>query len=134
MRPRPPARSNRPLSSRTRRSRGIDACSADPRRMNFPAQDIVAELEQRRFELNANLLKVYNYYRVVVGLALLGMFLQQYTETRLGRLRPDLFLWTVLAYTAINLVAALVTQALPQRLFRRQYAAVGFVLFDIMAL
>ena len=46
--------------------------------------DIVAEIEQRRFQLNVNLLKVYNYYRVFVGLALLAMFLQHYTETRLG--------------------------------------------------
>ena len=56
--------------------------------------DIVAEIEQRRFQLNVNLLKVYNYYRVFVGVALLAMFLQHYTETRLGRLRPETFLWS----------------------------------------
>src|SRR5262249_37188870 len=53
------------------------------------AQDIVAEIEQRRFELNASLLKVYNYYRVFVGLALLGMFLQPFTETSLGKLHSE---------------------------------------------
>ena len=98
------------------------------------AQDIVAEIEQRRFQLNADLLKVYNYYRVFVGLALLAMFLQHFTETRLGRLRPDLFLWVTLAYIALNLTSAVLTQALPGRWFRRQYVAGGFVLYDIAVL
>jgi two-component system sensor histidine kinase PilS (NtrC family) len=98
------------------------------------AQDIVAEIEQRRVEQNANLLKVYNYYRAFVGLALLGVFLQPFTETRLGRLHGEPFLWVTLAYIALNLVTALVTQALPGRWFRRQFAAVGLVLFDIGAL
>jgi len=98
------------------------------------AQDIVAEIEQRRFQLNVNLLKVYNYYRVFVGLALIAMFLQHYTETRLGRLRPDVFLWVALFYTGINLISAVSTQALPQRWFRRQFASVAFVLFDVTAL
>ncbi len=102
--------------------------------MNSLADDIVAEIEQRRFQLNVNLLKVYNYYRVFVGVALLAMFLQHYTETRLGRLRPETFLWVALFYTGINLLSAMSTQALPARLFRRQVGAVVFVLFDIAAL
>jgi two-component system sensor histidine kinase PilS (NtrC family) len=97
-------------------------------------QDIVAEIEQRRFQLNANLLKVYNYYRVFVGLALLAMFLQQYTETRLGRLRPEPFLWLTLIYIGLNLLSAILTQALPGRWFRRQFVVLGFVLFDITTL
>ena len=102
--------------------------------MTSLAEDIVAEIEQRRFQLNVNLLKVYNYYRVFVGLALLAMFLQHYTETRLGRLRPETFLWVALFYTGFNLLCAMSTQALPARLFRRQIAAVLFVLFDILVL
>jgi hypothetical protein len=88
--------------------------------MNSLADDIVAEIEQRRFQLNVNLLKVYNYYRVFVGVALLAMFLQHYTETRLGRLRPETFLWVALFYTGVNLLSAMSTQALPARLFRRR--------------
>jgi two-component system, NtrC family, sensor histidine kinase PilS len=97
-------------------------------------EDIVAEIEQRRFQLNVSLLKVYNYYRVFVGVALLGMFLQTYTETRLGRLHAGAFLWVTLGYATLNLLSALTTQALPARLFRRQFAAVVSVLYDIGAL
>ena len=47
---------------------------------------------------------------------------------------PETFLWVALFYTGINLLSAMSTQALPARLFRRQIAAVVFVLFDILAL
>jgi two-component system sensor histidine kinase PilS (NtrC family) len=102
--------------------------------MTTLAEDIVAEIEQRRFQLNVNLLKVYNYYRVFVGLALLGMFLQHYTETRLGRVHAEAFLWVTILYATTNLMSALTIQALPARLFRRQFAAVLLVLYDIGAL
>ena len=65
--------SRAPADPRHRESRTSPggACSAD-RDMNSLADDIVAEIEQRRFQLNVNLLKVYNYYRVFVGVALLA--------------------------------------------------------------
>src|SRR5262245_16822687 len=102
--------------------------------MTTLAEEIVAEIEQRRFQLNRNLLKVYHYYRAFVGIALIVMLLQHYTQTRLGHLQPDLFLWIALGYTAINLLSAISTAALPERLFSRQFAVVMFVLFDIGAL
>jgi two-component system sensor histidine kinase PilS (NtrC family) len=99
-----------------------------------PAEDIVAEIEQRRFQLNLGLLKIYNYYRVCVALALLGVFLQPFTETRLGRQDPQLFLWVTLGYASLNLISAVTTHALPPQLFRRQLVAVVSVLYDIGAL
>jgi two-component system, NtrC family, sensor histidine kinase PilS len=99
-----------------------------------PAQDIVAEIEQRRFQLNLSLLKTYNYYRVFVALALLGVLLQPFTDTRLGRQDPHLFLWVTLGYAILNLISAVTTHALPLRLFQRQFIAVGSVLYDIGAL
>ncbi len=102
--------------------------------LSTPTEDIVAEIEQRRFQLNISLLKVYNYYRVFVGVALIAMFLQHYTETRLGLLRADLFFWVTLSYCLINLLSAVTTQALPARLFRNQFATVFSVLYDIGSL
>jgi hypothetical protein len=49
-------------------------------------------LNKRRFQLNVSLLKVYNYYRVFVGLALLGMFLQPFAPKRgWGCIHPEAF-------------------------------------------
>ena len=74
-------------------------------------EEIRREVEQRRFEVNTNLLRIYNYYRVFVGLALLAVFMTSLMGSRLGGLNPTTFLWTILAYIAINLTMQ--TRGLP---------------------
>jgi two-component system sensor histidine kinase PilS (NtrC family) len=95
---------------------------------------IVAEVERRRFLLNLSLLKTYAYYRVFVGIALLGVFLQPFVPTRIGTLNATLFFWGVIAYSVINLVSAVTTNALPPRLFERQAITVVVVVVDVIAL
>lgn len=97
-------------------------------------QDIVAEVEQRHFRLTLTLLKIYNYYRVIVGAALLLVFLQPYVTTRLGQLYPNAFLWLTMFYTALNLISALSTPALPRRLFRNEIITTLIVLGDVVLL
>lgn len=65
--------------------------------------EIIREIEQRRFDLGLGLLKVFNYYRVLVGLTLLTVFSQNLMGSRLGNLEPSLFLWVILSYMLINL-------------------------------
>jgi len=95
---------------------------------------IVAEVERRRFLLNLSLLKTYAYYRVLVGIALLGVFLQPFVSTRIGSLNDTLFFWSAIAYSGINLLSAVTTNALPPRLFERQAITVVVVLVDVIAL
>ena len=95
---------------------------------------IVAEVERRRFLLNLSLLKTYAYYRVLVGIALLGVFLQPFVPTRIGSLNPSLFFWSAIAYSGINLLNAVTTNALPPRLFERQAITVVVVIVDVIAL
>lgn len=96
--------------------------------------EIIREIEQRRFDLGLGLLKVYNYYRVLVGLALLTVFSQQLMGSRLGNLEPNLFLWVTLGYTVVNLGTALLVQVIPQRYFQGQYISFSLVAYDIFAL
>jgi two-component system sensor histidine kinase PilS (NtrC family) len=96
--------------------------------------DIRREVEQRRFEVNANLLRIYNYYRVFVGLALLAIFMTSLMGSRLGGLNPTAFLWSILAYIAINLTAAVAVQFLPRRILQGQTISAALVVFDILAL
>ena len=96
--------------------------------------EILAEIEQRRLDLNLALLKVFNYYRVLVGLSLLAIFTQSLVQTRLGSLFPDLFIWAAVGYTAINLASAIVLQLVPRRLFSQQYISFALVLYDVLAL
>src|SRR5262245_6970760 len=94
---------------------------------------IVAEVERRRFLLNLSLLKTYAYYRVLVGIALLGVYLQPFVLTRVGSLQPTLFFWSAIAYSGINLLNAVTTNALPPRLFERQVITVVVVIVDVIA-
>ncbi len=96
--------------------------------------EIMHEIEQRQLALGLGLLKVYNYYRVFVGLALLTVFSQKLMGSRLGVLDPNLFLWVTLGYTIFNLGTALLVQVIPQRFFQDQYIGFSLVAYDIAAL
>ena len=102
--------------------------------MTTPREDVVAETEQRRFDLNINLLRVYNYYRLGVSLALLGAFAQGLIDTRIGSLFPFYFQLIVLVYSALNAVTVVALPLLPKQWFQRQLVSAGVVLFDITVL
>jgi two-component system sensor histidine kinase PilS (NtrC family) len=102
--------------------------------MTTRREDIVAETEQRRFELNISLLRVYNYYRLGIGLALLGAFAQGLIDTRIGTLLPFHFQLIALVYSAMNAATVVALPRLPQQWFRRQLVSAGVVLFDIAVL
>jgi two-component system sensor histidine kinase PilS (NtrC family) len=96
--------------------------------------EIIEEIERRRYALNLGLLKVYNYYRLLVGLGLLTVFLQSLMGSDLGNLAPAAFLRIVLAYCAVNVLSVLVLQLIPRRHFRAQPIATGLVSYDIAVL
>jgi two-component system sensor histidine kinase PilS (NtrC family) len=104
------------------------------RQMKSHHEEIRREVEQRRFEVNTNLLRIYNYYRVFVGLALLAVFMTSLMGSRLGGLSPTAFLWSTLAYIAINLATAVAVQFLPRRFIQGQTTGAVLVVFDILAL
>lgn len=93
--------------------------------------EIIEEIERRRYALNLSLLKVYNYYRLLVGLALVAVFLQTFVGSQLGALSPTAFLSTTLAYCAGNIVLAIALQLVPRRWFEAQTIASALVIYDI---
>lgn len=96
--------------------------------------EIVTEIERRRVDLNLALLKVYNYYRVFIGLSLLAVGSQTAFATQLGSVEPVLFFWLAVGYTATNLASALAIHVVPWRQFSGQLASLALVLFDVTAL
>ena len=96
--------------------------------------EIIAEIERRRFDLNIGLLRIYNYYRTFVGVALLVAFSQKFITTRLGILDAELFWWLGIAYTLINALSTALLQVVPAGWFVRQYLGLGLILFDITSL
>ncbi|RME98289.1 MAG: PAS domain-containing protein, partial [Alphaproteobacteria bacterium] len=96
--------------------------------------EILDEVERRRLELSVRLLKVYNYYRVVVGLGLIAVAAQGILSTRLGEYDPAAFYVLAGAYTLINLLSAALLELLPARVFRSETLSLGLVCFDILVL
>ena len=96
--------------------------------------EIIEEIQRRRFELNLSLLRVYNYYRLLVGLVLLAMFLQPFVGTRLGQLQPEAFLYGTLAYLVVNLASVLLVALLPARHLHTESMGAGLVGYDILTL
>ncbi len=102
--------------------------------MITPHQDIVAEVEARRLALNSTLLRVYHYYRALMGVALLAVFLQSTIDTPLGTRGPEPFFWITFIYIIFNSLSAFATPLMPRRIFERQIATTLFVLVDIVVL
>ncbi len=93
--------------------------------------EIIEEIERRRYALNLSLLKVYNYYRLLVGLALITVFLQNVVGSDIGRLDPSGFLAATLLYSAVNVLCVLALQLVPRRWFDAQLIATILVSYDI---
>ena len=97
-----------------------------------PRNDVVAEFQRRRLNLTVGLLKIYGYYRVLLGVALLIVSEQNWLATQLGTLAPDWFRMLAVGYALFNLLAVLLLQTAPPRYFQRQVIAIGLSAVDVM--
>lgn len=89
-------------------------------------------MQQRRQA--ATLLRIYNYYRLVVGISVLVIFIREIGERLLGTLNPDAFLMTVLVYISANIVIAAASLLVPSRHFDRPTIGFIIVALDTLAL
>ena len=94
--------------------------------------EVASEIQRRRQALTFSLLKVYNYYRVLVGLLLLVLFSQTWLPTDVGALVPRVFFWTALGYTVFNVGITLSMSLLPADEHRRQTSIVLLVCTDVI--
>ena len=96
--------------------------------------EILAEIDRRRADLTRGLVRIYNYYRVLVGFALLATFSQSLFETKLGILDETMFWWVCITYIFANLISALAIQLAPRSWFSRQHINLGLVVLDVIPL
>lgn len=99
-----------------------------------PRQEVIALVAEQQRRQAATLLRIYNYYRLVVGIALLVIFVREIGERLLGELDPDAFLLTVFAYIAANVLIAAVSLVVPSRFFDRPTIGFAIVTLDTLAL
>lgn len=88
--------------------------------------------DQSRGGQTLSLLRIYNTYRVLVGIALFLIYTQNWLRTDLGRAAPEAFFWALTAYIASNLVLSVLTRLLPELFERRQLLRVGIIAIDIL--
>ena len=79
-----------------------------------------------------DLLRIYTYYRTLLGSVLLLMFQIQFAPKILGNDNPDLFLYTSAAYTAINFMTLIVMWRLKYSPSQRKLF--GSLLIDVIAI
>jgi len=80
------------------------------------------------------LLKIYNYYRLFIGFALLVAYQQELFSTKLGSLDPQLFWWSMLAYVLFNLTITGFSGVVPKAWFNRARFSLALVLTDVVGL
>ena len=96
--------------------------------------DIVAELERRRRELNLGLLRIYNLYRLFVGATFLITYQQDLFDTQLGSIEGEYFWYSVIVYVLANLIIPLVLRWVHSRVENSDNLNLTLVCLDILAL
>lgn len=79
-----------------------------------------------------DLLRIYTYYRTLLGSILLLMFYIQFAPKVLGHNNPNLFFFTSIAYTAINIMTLVVMWRL--KYLPSQRKLFGSLVIDVIAL
>ena len=102
--------------------------------MTRSRQEILAQIADQRRRQNVSLLRIYNYYRIVLGVSLLVFFIREIGERQLGTLAPEYFVFTTAAYIVGNALFAGASLLLPVRMLDRQLFGFFVVVADSLAL
>jgi len=102
--------------------------------VNPERSDILAEVDSKQIELNQNLLKVYNYYRIFIGFALLLSFAQSGIKTQLGALNPSAFMWLAVLYCLLNVIGTVTAYVGQRKPLNKQHWLLLWIVSDIFML
>jgi len=94
-------------------------------------QDILA---QQHFRQRAAILRVYNYYRILISFGFLFLFLGAYSGDFVGKINPELFQRTILIYLSVNILIGLVSLFIPPDAFAKTGPLFTILILDIIAL
>ena len=119
---------------RDARVAGDAGSPSSEREMTRSRQEIIAQIADQRRQQNVSLLRIYNYYRIVLGVSLLVFFIREIGERQLGTLAPNHFVFTAAAYIVTNALFAGASLVLPFRMLDRQLLGFFVVIADSLAL
>ena len=102
--------------------------------MTQSRREIHEQIAEQRRRQNVSLLRIYNYYRIVLGISLLVIFSREIGERLLGTLAPELFALTSASYIVVNVLFAGACLFLPLRMLDRQLLGFFVVVADTLTL
>ena len=93
-------------------------------------QDLLGQPQLRQ---RATLLRVYNYYRILISFGFLFLFLKESFGEFFGAVNPVLFRQTILVYLIVNILIGLMSLFAPLDAFAKPTLLFTILLFDIFA-
>ncbi len=90
--------------------------------------------ERKRQSYIAALLRVYNYYRILVAFSLLLIFVQVEDQRFIGTTLPELFQIIVMTYLGINILSATAAFILPERILSKRLVIFSVLTYDVIFL
>lgn len=92
------------------------------------------EVENRRLANSMAIIRVYNYYRVLLSFALLLLFLQVPHQKLVGTEYPDVFQTVILGYIGFNILCSLLALILNEKIVTRFEVVFGTLAIDVLLL
>lgn len=92
------------------------------------------ELERKRQRNTTLILRVFNYYRVLLSFALLLLFLELPGEQFVGKSAPHMFQLAILSYIGINILVSLLSLVLSEKIVSRREFISSILIVDICLL
>ncbi len=91
-------------------------------------------VEEEQRKQRSAILRVYNYYRILIGFLFLFLFLDPNLNEFVGQINPELFQNTVITYISINILIGLASLFVNVRVIAKTAPALAIIIFDIIAL
>jgi two-component system sensor histidine kinase PilS (NtrC family) len=96
--------------------------------------EITLGIEEKQRLQHVAVIRIYNYYRILVSFLLLFLFLQPEDERWVGTINPDLYQITVLIYIGANIIIGLASLLIKSEIFDRTASVFTLLTLDIIAL
>ena len=91
-------------------------------------------LEELQSLQRTTILRVYNYYRILISFLFLFLFLDNNFNAFIGKLNPELFQMTIVIYLCLNIAVGLATFFISVEWLARTAPAFAILLIDIICL
>ena len=113
-------------------SSSISSLEASGSRTKNETDDL--SLEEQQSSQRSTILRVYNYYRIVLSFLFLFLFLDPNFQRFVGSVNPDLFQRTIIFYISINVLIGLATLFIRVEILSRTAPSLIILVGDIVCL